>query len=83
MVQTRVQFIHGLAGSPQGTSARVLSQHFETLTPAMDTSANREIEDERKPSIAAGLDRMTLIGRKNRARIPYPQLLRRIGFPEE
>jgi len=55
MVQTRVQFIHGLEGSPQGTKARVLSQHFETLTPAMDTSANREIEDERKPSIAAGL----------------------------
>jgi hypothetical protein len=61
MVQTRVQFIHGLEGSPQGTKARVLSQHFETLTPAMDTSANTEIEDERKPSIPAGLDRMKRI----------------------
>ena len=34
----RVQFIHGLEGSPQGTKARVLADHFEAVTPAMDTS---------------------------------------------
>jgi predicted esterase len=34
----RVQFIHGLEGSPQGTKARVLAEHFEAETPAMDTS---------------------------------------------
>jgi predicted esterase len=33
----RVQFIHGLEGSPQGSKARLLAQHFETCTPAMDT----------------------------------------------
>lgn len=38
MAQLRVQFIHGLEGSPQGTKARILARHFETRTPAMDTS---------------------------------------------
>ena len=38
MARLRVQFIHGLEGSPQGTKARLLSRHFDTLTPAMDTS---------------------------------------------
>jgi predicted esterase len=38
MGQLRVQFIHGLEGSPQGAKARLLARHFETLTPAMDTS---------------------------------------------
>jgi len=33
----RVQFIHGLEGSPQGSKARLLAEHFETRTPAMDT----------------------------------------------
>jgi pimeloyl-ACP methyl ester carboxylesterase len=33
----RVQFIHGLEGSPQGAKARLLAQHFPTHTPAMDT----------------------------------------------
>ena len=33
----RVQFIHGLEGSPQGTKAQLLAQHFRTCTPAMDT----------------------------------------------
>ena len=32
-----MQFIHGLEGSPQGSKARLLAQHFETCTPAMDT----------------------------------------------
>jgi predicted esterase len=34
----RVQFIHGFEGNPQGAKARLLAKHFETLTPAMDTS---------------------------------------------
>jgi len=33
----RVQFIHGLEGSPQGSKARLLAEHFETRTPAMNT----------------------------------------------
>jgi predicted esterase len=33
----RVQFIHGLEGSPQGSKARFLARHFTALTPAMDT----------------------------------------------
>jgi hypothetical protein len=34
----RVQFIHGLEGSPQGTKARRLAQCFVAETAAMDTS---------------------------------------------
>lgn len=34
----RVLFIHGLEGSPKGNKARRLAEHFETLTPAMDTA---------------------------------------------
>jgi hypothetical protein len=34
----RVQFVHGLESSPQGTKARLFAQHFEARTPAMDTS---------------------------------------------
>ena len=37
-MSTRVQFIHGLEGSPQGAKARFLAEHFEAITPAMDTS---------------------------------------------
>jgi pimeloyl-ACP methyl ester carboxylesterase len=33
----RVQFIHGLESSPQSTKATVLAEHFEALTPAMQT----------------------------------------------
>lgn len=33
----RVQFAHGLEGSPQGAKARLLARHFEARTPAMDT----------------------------------------------
>lgn len=33
----RVQFVHGLEGSPQGVKARFLAEHFETCTPHMDT----------------------------------------------
>jgi predicted esterase len=38
MTRLRVQFIHGLESSPQGGKAQLLARHFETLTPAMDTS---------------------------------------------
>jgi hypothetical protein len=34
----RVLFVHGLESSPQSSKAVFLSQHFEALTPAMDTS---------------------------------------------
>jgi len=34
----RVQFIHGLESSPNGSKARLFAAHFESLTPAMDTS---------------------------------------------
>ncbi len=33
----RVQFIHGLEGSPQGAKAQLFAAHFTALTPAMDT----------------------------------------------
>jgi hypothetical protein len=35
--QLRVQFAHGLESSPQGSKARLLAQHFEACTPAMNT----------------------------------------------
>jgi len=35
---TRVLFVHGQESGPQGTKARLLAEHFETLTPQMDTS---------------------------------------------
>jgi hypothetical protein len=38
VAKTRVQFVHGQEGSPQGAKARLLAQHFDCLTPAMDTS---------------------------------------------
>jgi predicted esterase len=34
----RVQFAHGLEGSPEGTKARLLAVHFTACTPAMQTS---------------------------------------------
>jgi pimeloyl-ACP methyl ester carboxylesterase len=33
----RVQFIHGLESSPQGTKARLFAERFTARTPAMDT----------------------------------------------
>ena len=38
MTRLRVQFAHGLEGSPQGAKARLLDRHFDARTPAMDTS---------------------------------------------
>lgn len=37
MSKLRVQFIHGLESSPQGTKARLFATHFEAVTPEMDT----------------------------------------------
>ncbi len=37
MSRIRVQFIHGLEGSPQGRKARLFAEHFDARTPAMDT----------------------------------------------
>jgi len=34
----RVQFIHGLEGSPQGAKAQLFAAHFTAQTPAMDTN---------------------------------------------
>lgn len=34
----RVQFIHGLEGSPQGAKAVFLAGHFDLVAPGMDTS---------------------------------------------
>ena len=33
----RLQFAHGLEGSPQGVKARLFAEHFDALTPEMDT----------------------------------------------
>jgi predicted esterase len=38
MARIRVQFIHGLEGSPQGSKARLFAEYFDCVTPAMDTS---------------------------------------------
>jgi alpha-beta hydrolase superfamily lysophospholipase len=56
-----VLFVHGLEGSPQGSKARFLSEHFDARTPAIDTSdfegCVRAIEQEigaRRPDVLAG-----------------------------
>jgi hypothetical protein len=33
-----VQFAHGLESSPRGSKARILAEHFDALTPVMDTA---------------------------------------------
>lgn len=38
MTTLRVQFVHGLEGSPRGSKARLLAAHFDARTPAMDTA---------------------------------------------
>ncbi len=35
--QPRVQFVHGLESSPQGSKARLFARSFEATTPSMDT----------------------------------------------
>lgn len=57
----KVQFIHGLEGSPQGTKARLLDEQFEATTPAMDTrdfegcvSLHAEVANEFRPDVLVG-----------------------------
>jgi predicted esterase len=57
----RVQFVHGLEGSPQGAKARLLAAHFEALTPAMDTRdfeacvrVQREALERFRPDLLVG-----------------------------
>jgi hypothetical protein len=37
MSRLRIQFAHGLASTPLGNKARLFAQHFDALTPEMDT----------------------------------------------
>jgi alpha/beta superfamily hydrolase len=57
----RVQFIHGLEGSPQGSKAQFLAKHFDALTPSMDTgdfagcvALHARIIDEFRPEVLVG-----------------------------
>jgi hypothetical protein len=57
----RVLFIHGLEGSPQGSKARFLAEHFAAITPAMDTgdfaacvALQRRILGEFVPEVLVG-----------------------------
>jgi alpha-beta hydrolase superfamily lysophospholipase len=57
----RVQFIHGLESSPQSTKAKVLAEHFESRTPAMDTGdfdacveVQRAILEDFRPDVLVG-----------------------------
>ena len=50
----RVHFIHGLEGSPSGSKARLLSRHFEAVTPAMDTSDFEGCVAQHAALLAAG-----------------------------
>ncbi|MBI3781811.1 MAG: hypothetical protein HY270_00255 [Deltaproteobacteria bacterium] len=57
----RLQFIHGLEGSPQGAKAQLLAQHFTATTPVMDTSdfagcvrLHAEVIDTFKPDVLVG-----------------------------
>ncbi len=58
---TRVHFIHGLEGSPHGSKAVFLAEHFDTETPVMDTSdfaacvaAQRQAIERRVPEVVVG-----------------------------
>jgi pimeloyl-ACP methyl ester carboxylesterase len=61
MASLRVQFIHGLESSPQGTKARLFAEHFDARTPAMDTSdfegcvaLQAEVLREFRPDVLVG-----------------------------
>ncbi|MBW2268987.1 MAG: hypothetical protein JRH16_10435 [Deltaproteobacteria bacterium] len=61
MTKLRVQFVHGLEGSPQGSKARLLAEHFDTRTPAMDTgdfdacvARQAEVLAEFRPEVLVG-----------------------------
>lgn len=51
----RVQFIHGLEGSPQGSKARLFDEHFNACTPEMPTQdfeASVQVQAEALESFA-------------------------------
>jgi hypothetical protein len=57
----RVQFIHGLEGSPQGSKAQFLAKHFDALTPSMNTgdfdgcvALHERITGEFRPEVLVG-----------------------------
>jgi hypothetical protein len=57
----KVHFVHGLESSPSSRKARVLAEHFDALTPAMDTAdfegcidVHRDIITERPPDVVVG-----------------------------
>jgi hypothetical protein len=47
----RVLFVHGSESGPQGTKARLLAEHFEALTPAMDTRDFEACVDQQAEAI--------------------------------
>lgn len=57
----RVQFIHGLESNPRGAKARFLAEHFEALTPGMNTydfagavATQREALEAFRPDVLVG-----------------------------
>ena len=57
----RVQFVHGLEGSPRGSKARLLARHFDARTPEMDTrdfegcvARQTEVLTEFSPDVLVG-----------------------------
>jgi predicted esterase len=61
MKELRVQFAHGLEGSPRGAKARLLAEHFDASTPAMDTAdfegcvaVHARALDELEPAVLVG-----------------------------
>jgi predicted esterase len=61
LTDVRVQFAHGLEGSPRGRKARVLAEHFDARTPAMDTG-DFEACVRLHAELAAGFDPHVLVG---------------------
>ena len=49
----RVQFVHGLEGSPQGAKACLFAEHFDATTPAMDTGDFAACVELQAASLAA------------------------------
>lgn len=61
MKSFRVQFIHGLEGSPEGSKAKLFAAHFDARTPEMDTQdfdecvrLQADLIKEWKPDVLVG-----------------------------
>ncbi len=57
----RVQFVHGLEGSPQGSKARLFVEHFDARIPEMDTrdrascvEVHRRALEDFRPDVLVG-----------------------------